>query len=1317
MKNILSFLRSRHLWAVVTVIVAAIVIWFAGPLVSFGGLKPLASTGIRLTLIALVLSAWILWLINWSTSIVIVALLCLAIWHGFPLLTLAGKPLFASVTVRTLAVAGVVLVSAVSMSVRWWRRMRRHPGQLRRLLRLGKRGVRPLAASRLAEIEDMARVAITQLKARRGGAGRLARLFQGAAYLYDVPWYVVLGSKGSGKTTALLNAGLAFPLDAQLQHSLAPDDARTLPGWRLTNEAMLIDTPGHYVQHGTSRYSLTAESSHMSIDGKRNKRPADVSTVREQADTAEWNGFLRLLRGIRPRLPLNGVLLTVNVAALTHADLTVRATESRALRARLDEMQAEFGTGFPVWLIVTKMDRLPGFADYFASLGELERAQIWGVTLRSNPEVRADDAIRTELNLLATCLADGVSGLLRNETDVTRRRQLAMLPEAFAALTNPLADLIAQVFAGGDNSAPGTPHPMFRGVYLTSAGQTGQQVIAERQTLLQRMIGASGAQRNPLRRDLGETGYFLRNLLLGAVLREGHLAYPNRNREHRARLQRWLGHSLVWLIAVGLSANLWNAFVAERSSLATLGQKVRALSALFARSDLSTHPERVPMALESAHELLRDTTRLASDPDIAFRVGTNRLDMIESDSRRVYEALSEQVVLPQIVRRMEHVIAGAAASGDATAAYDALRVYLMLFDRARFHANDVKMWVLDDWVRHDSAARFGGRAAMIDHVQRLFSEEHVVQSPLSRNEGLIQQARAFLDGSHSTDRLYQRAKAAMFKDAPDDFSLLRVVGPQAGTVFTRASGAPLSSGVPGIFTLDGYRAVFDRRLPAFLQQASDDDAWVMGRRTAGDMAKNPAGTPDVSSRGGDVLSTEIRRRYLTEYAQQWNAFLDDIRVVSGTSLAFNLKVLRNFAAPDSPLTRFARAAVHETTLTQPIAKSADSLLEKAADAVNQRAEKMLGPRVSEQLERELVDSHFAALREVVTGRADALSDMPLSTPLADKTGLDGVAALLNSYYKTLAIADNALLNNNMPPESENAAKLKMTADTMPAPFRAVLQQLAVDGSRGVNQGIGQLLSRQMQAVVADTCRMTIEGNYPFSPDSMRDVSIDDFTRMFAQSGVIDDFFTKTLAPFVDTAARPWRYRTLPGATEPVQGPDLEPFEHAKAIRDIFFADPDRRRVNWKADIRIPELDPTIVSLSLDIDGQTTRYQHGPVAPFTVTWPGPRGGVHAQISASPLIRPDTSAITTDGPWALLRLLRKGRVVETATPGRTRVEFRFDGREAVLDIASAGSVANPLTSDVLKTFRCPGTMTAFNLPDSGPPPGLPRGALPVAGKSGL
>ncbi|MGN6319834.1 hypothetical protein, partial [Trinickia sp.] len=70
-----------------------------------------------------------------------------------------------------------------------------------------------------------------------------------------------------------------------------------------------------------------------------------------------------------------------------------------------------------------------------------------------------------------------------------------------------------------------------------------------------------------------------------------------------------------------------------------------------------------------------------------------------------------------------------------------------------------------------------------------------------------------------------------------------------------------------------------------------------------------------------------------------------------------------------------------------------------------------------------------------------------------------------------------------------------------------------------------------------------------------------------------------------------------------------------------------------------------------------------------------------------------------------------VVETATLGRTRVAFEFDGRKAALDVVSAASVANPLTSDVLSTFQCPTSMPTFNLSDSGPPPGLPSGKVPL------
>ncbi len=74
---------------------------------------------------------------------------------------------------------------------------------------------------------------------------------------------------------------------------------------------------------------------------------------------------------------------------------------------------------------------------------------------------------------------------------------------------------------------------------------------------------------------------------------------------------------------------------------------------------------------------------------------------------------------------------------------------------------------------------------------------------------------------------------------------------------------------------------------------------------------------------------------------------------------------------------------------------------------------------------------------------------PVAAAQADKTGLDGVATLLNDYYTALTISDNTLANNSMPPASDAAAKLKMTANTMSAPMRAVLLQLAANGSREV----------------------------------------------------------------------------------------------------------------------------------------------------------------------------------------------------------------------------------------------------------------------------
>ncbi|WP_233235285.1 type VI secretion system membrane subunit TssM [Bordetella sp. LUAb4] len=1280
----LSFLISRQFLAFLALIVFASLIWFLGPFVAFGGLKPLAEVWMRVLLIALLLTGVLLWLVAWSTSVVFVALLGLLIWYAAPLLSFGTVVPFAPISVRIGTIAVVVAVFVLFWMFCLWRNLRDDEEFLKKVLRFGRGKSQSPAAPRLLSVQASLANMLARLKSMRTGAGGVGKLFQGKRYLYELPWYLTLGAHGSGKTSALLNGGLSFPVAEQMQRAAGgvSSDAAAVEWW-LTNEAVLIDTAGYYTRHGFS----TSED-------------IDVG-IRHDVDRAEWMGFLGLLRRHRPRTPINGALLTVDLATLVGTDEGARNAAAAALRARLADLRRELGIRFPVYLIITKMDRLTGFAEYFGALTAEGRAQPWGFTLPQGKDTVIKEGIRArcheEFTRLAQRLARSTDTHLQDEYDTSTRRKLAALPEEFAALRAAIVELIDRVFL--DSRYDDTQlHSTLRGVYFTSARQGGGELVSEARTVMQRLASAHTQMlTGSVRGETHNKSFFLHDLFRRIVLPEANLVSPNLRWEYRYRIVRLLGHTLALLLFVSLALGLRASFGNNSAYLDTMGAKVQALDARVAQTykgpDLAAVPETLAetLALPSSPGLDLDA------PAYDWRFGLYTPPSVVAASHHTYEAVEDNLLLPQIARRMEDALSKAMARKDTKSTYDTLRVYLMLHDKARFDAAEVRAWVLEDWTRTDSATVFGGRASMIEHVRHLFSGERIVQSPLVRDDALVQKARAFLDGSNATDRLYERAKAAMLNDEPDQFTLLRAVGPQAGKAFTRASGQPLSRGVPGLFTLEGYRELFDKRLAHFIRVARADDAWVMGRSDTTRLSNAIQAELPGEERADDALTEAVRREYLEEYTQQWDAFLNDIETVSGTSLAFNLQVLRGFAAPDSPLARLARAAVRETTLTQTVLGPDNSVLRRAGKQAAEH-DVALPIHAAERIERELVDSRFAALREVVTGNADVQADGRSTSRQDEKTRLDGIVSLLNEYYTTLTVSDSALANDSMPPANDVAQRLKLTAETMPAPFRAVLLRLAADGSHEVSQGMGQLLSRQMQAMVGDTCRLAIDGNYPFDADSSRDVSVDDFTRVFAQGGVIDDFFVNTLAPYVDTAVKPWRYRILPGATEPVRGPDLEPFEHAKAIRDIFFNDSDHKQLAWKADIRIPELDPTITSLSVDIDGQTTLYQHGPVEPFVVTWPGPRGGVHAEITASPRIQPDTSTIQVDGPWAMLRLMQKGRVIASGTAGRTRVAFSFDGREAALDISSPGSVANPLTSDVLSAFRCPSTVPLSGLTTS-------------------
>ena len=182
------------------------------------------------------------------------------------------------------------------------------------------------------------------------------------SYLYDLPWYLLIGPPGSGKTTALVNSGLKFPLSSRgaTPAAIAGVGGTRYCDWWFTEDAVLIDTAGRY----------TTQDS----DAK--------------ADKQSWFAFLDLLKKNRPRQPINGVMVAISLEDMMTLSPAEISAHANAIRARLLELHERLKVDFPVYALFTKADLVAGFVEYFGYLGDQGRKQVWGATFQTADKKR-----------------------------------------------------------------------------------------------------------------------------------------------------------------------------------------------------------------------------------------------------------------------------------------------------------------------------------------------------------------------------------------------------------------------------------------------------------------------------------------------------------------------------------------------------------------------------------------------------------------------------------------------------------------------------------------------------------------------------------------------------------------------------------------------------------------------------------------------------------------------------------------------------------------------------------------------------------------
>lgn len=1187
---------------------------------------------------------------RWVLLTVLLLAVAGVIWIVGPLVAIAGNEPLATERARWIAIGMVVGCVALAVASNRWQAHRGNAAVVKQLMAAPPESKKDAESPDLAAVRERFESALQTLRRARFGTGSLfsgwsAKL--GGRYLYELPWYLIIGAPGSGKTTALHNCGLKFPLaEAVGDHAVRGVGGTRHCDWWFTDQAVLIDTAGRFTTQDSDR----------------------------ETDRSTWSGFLKMLTKARPRQPVNGVLVTVALPDLLTRNADERARHAATVRLRVQELQQDLGIRFPIYLMVTKCDLMAGFMDYFATLDKDQRVTPWGFTYpltaphATNIPATGLERFDAEFELLKQRLTDGLIDRLQAERDPQRRAAIYAFPSQFSGVGPLLREFVDSVFSGSKFGVD----PMLRGVYFVSGTQEGTPIdrilgfVARSYRLEHAMLAPNQSS--------GKS-YFLSRLLSDVVFAESGLAGTNLKWERRRSQLALAGYALVGLLTTGAITAWVVSYANNRRYVGDVAQRVDALQQLVQTTPNRYAPDLLPIvpALEATRLLANAGAGEAVPWSLGYGLFQGR--KLDSAAHAAYERMLVDAVQPRLALRVEEQLRQGSEAAESQ--YEALKTYLMLRDPQRFDAKALKAYVEHDWdARLARDLSTDQRARLSQHLDALLALGAVV-SPVPEDTALEAATRAQLTRVALPQRVYNRMRQRGLGTEFPEFSVTRAAGTNAALVFARTSGKPLDHGVPGLFSYAGYQKGFQSEVGRVSTELAEEQSWVLG-------VNEPPRASGAALPENEVLADSVRRIYLTEYASAWETFIADIRIVPLTSLVQSIQTARVLSAPDSPFPLLMRALSRETTLSPAADRSAlGKAKTQASDFIRKGSEKIKDIIASPRLlpsgapQESIVDDRFAKLRQFVTA------------PEGGKAPVDDTVLLIGEVYNHLQVVKTAIDGKMPPPASPVPAKVKADAPRLPEPALSMLTALG-NSSANVSQIMTrQFLSEEVRAQIGEFCNQAIARRYPVDHGATLDATPADFAQVFGPGGRFDRLVQDKLAPYIDTAARPaWRFKAIDGTPLGTDLGSLPQFQRAAVIRDTFF--PGGNAVSIKLEFKPIDMDSELKSFLLDVDGQLVRYAHGPQIPMQVQWPGPRGSTQVRLQITPPGSSGASGVTTEGPWALFRMFdRAARIDPGNSPEKFRVTFDVDGRKAVFDVTTS-SVRNPFVLRELKDFSCPSSL---------------------------
>ncbi|EBR4143414.1 type VI secretion system membrane subunit TssM [Salmonella enterica] len=887
---------------------------------------------------------------------------------------------------------------------------------------------------------------------------RLQRHLDSRRYLWQLPWYMVIGPTGSGKT-ALLREG--FPSDIiYTSEVVRGTEQRLYITPHVGKQAVIFDASG----------ALCGEP--------------DADTLHRRL----WEHWLDWLVQKRARQPLNGLILTLDLPELLTAGKRQREALLQTLRSRLQDVRQHLHCQLPVYVVLTKLDLLAGFSPLFTSLDKAGRDAILGVTFTHR--AHENDDWRTELNAFWQTWGEQLNQALPDLMLAQNHHRSALFSfvRQMQGVNDTLSALLDSLLDGENMDV------MLRGVYLTSSLQRGQvDDIFMQSAASQYRLGNSPQVAWPL---VDTTPYFTRNLFPQALLAEPNLSGENSVWLGNAR-RRMMIFTAGSAVLIVLAAGGWHHYYNSNWNAG-----VRVLEQ--ARTFMDVPP---PQGIDDDGNLQLPLLNPVRDATLAYGDWGDRsrlADLGLYQGRRIgpyveqtYLQLLEQRYLPALTNGLIKDLATAPQNSEQKLAV--LRVLRMLEDKSGRNNEVVKQYMARRW-----SERFYGQRdiqaqlmAHLDyalqhtdwHAQRQAGEGDAISRWTPYN-GPVVSAQKELSKLPVYQRVYQSLKTRAQGVLPADLNLRDQIGPTFDQVFISGDDDKLV--VPQLLTRHGLQSYFVTQRDELVALTAMD-SWVL----------NLARSVKYSDADRAEIQRQLTEQYFGDYTATWRAGMDNLNVRDYESVAELTGALEQIISGDQPLQR-ALTALRDNTHAIVLP---DKLDDKAREEARSAPDYLLLARLGHE---------FAPENSTLDAQKD--KDSAMQAVYQQLTELHRyLLAIQNAPApgKSALKAVQLRLDQN---SSDPIFATRQMAKTLPAPLNRWVGKLADQAWHVVMVEAVHYMEVDWRDSVVKPFREQLADNYPFNPRSSQDASLDAFERFFKPGGVLDTFYTQNLKLFVEGGA-------------------------------------------------------------------------------------------------------------------------------------------------------------------------------------------------------